>query len=343
MLFTTPIIRNLKDHFPHCTIAYLANARTADLLRQHPQVNQVFVYERDEFIAVYIKSKPQFLKKMLNALAEIRREKFDLVIDLSLNSYASFFMWAIGIPLRVGFNYKGRSPFLNKPVELKGYESEHVVEFYLGLLETLGLTVKKHPLEIFVPTSEQESAEAFFKNFKLAGPKNLVAFIPGGGASWGKDASFKRWPPEKYAKLADKIIEKLNVEIILMGDLKEKELCRRVASLVTRPVFDMSGTSTILQMAAYLKRCTLCIVNDGGPLHVAVAAGVKTVSIFGPVDEQVYGPWMPQSKHITVTKNIMCRPCYRNFRRAHCEHISCLNQLDVDEVFERIQTVLKNN
>jgi ADP-heptose:LPS heptosyltransferase len=81
------------------------------------------------------------------------------------------------------------------------------------------------------------------------------------------------------------------------------------------------------------------IVNDGGPLHVAVAAGVQTVSIFGPVDENVYGPY-PIGSHIVIKKEIACRPCYQRFRKAVCGHISCLSQITVEDVLERIEGVL---
>ena len=81
------------------------------------------------------------------------------------------------------------------------------------------------------------------------------------------------------------------------------------------------------------------IVNDGGPLHIAVAAGVQTASIFGSVDETVYGPY-PIGSHIVIKKEIACRPCYQRFRKAACGHISCLNQITVEEVLERIEEIL---
>ena len=73
---------------------------------------------------------------------------------------------------------------------------------------------------------------------------------------------------------------------------------------------------------------------------MAVAAGAKTVSLIGPVDENIYGPY-PMTGHGVVTKEIACRPCYRKFRRADCDHISCLRQITVDEVFKKVEEILK--
>jgi len=72
---------------------------------------------------------------------------------------------------------------------------------------------------------------------------------------------------------------------------------------------------------------------------VAVSAGVKTVSIFGPVDPQVYGPY-PMANHTVVQKLLPCQPCYRRFRMANCGHISCLGELSVEEVYRKVQNIL---
>jgi len=99
------------------------------------------------------------------------------------------------------------------------------------------------------------------------------------------------------------------------------------------------GKTSIGQFGALLSKCSLAIVNDGGPLHVAVAVGTRTVSIFGPVDEGVYGPY-PNADHRVVKKEIPCRPCYRQFHRAICDHVSCLNDLGVEEVYQEVESAL---
>ena len=106
VLFSTPIISNIKAAFPDCFIGYICNKRTAPLLSANPKINKIFLYDRDEFNQTYTKSRIAFLRKITNILCEIRKEKFDTVIDLSLNTHAQFFIWLLGIKTRVGFNYK---------------------------------------------------------------------------------------------------------------------------------------------------------------------------------------------------------------------------------------------
>jgi len=182
-------------------------------------------------------------------------------------------------------------------------------------------------------------AEEFFRKEGLNGSAPAVAFFPGGGASWGQDACFKRWPVASYAGLINKVIEKFSAKVILLGDRKDRTLSDKLTETVAGPVINACGETTLLQTAALLKRCEVAVMNDGGPLHMAVAVGTRTVSLFGPVNEAVYGPY-PREGHEVAVCDMICRPCYRYFRRADCAHVSCLSRISPDDVFEKIEKVL---
>ncbi len=339
VLFTTPLVANLKQHYPDVSIGYVCNRRTEDILKRLPQIDRVFTYERDEFQAIYQKSKLGFLKKIKFFIQEIKKEQYDTVIDLSMNTFAGFFAWMAGIKNRIGFNYKNRGVFLNKKVLLEGYEGRHVVEYYLDFLKGLNIPVKEKKMVFPLSLEDEQWAQGFLRQKGLKEDALIIGMVPGGGASWGKDAEYKRWPAEKYAKLVDKLIEKFSVAIILMGSSNEQDLCQKVANLAQSFVHLACGETSITQFAALSARCALNIVNDGGPLHVAVAAGAKTLSIFGPVDERVYGPY-PKRNHMVVTHNIACRPCYHRFRRASCTHISCLHEIEVVDVLGKVAEII---
>ena len=194
-------------------------------------------------------------------------------------------------------------------------------------------------MTLHVPSQDMQWAQGWLVRQGIDPAKPLVAVVPAGGASWGKAAGLKRWEASKYADLVDKIIENFDAAVILLGDSKEEELCREVASRAHFPLHIAVGKTSVLGMAALFKQCRLSIVNDGGPLHVAVAVGAKTVSIFGPVAPQVYGPY-PSAGHTIVQKGLPCQPCYRRFRMAQCGHISCLRDLSVDEVYRKVGCLL---
>ena len=100
VLFTTPVISNLRLAYPQASIAYLANARTADFLKVNPDINQVFVYERDEFVEAYRQNPLKFAQKWFSFFNTIRREKFDIVFDFSLNSSFGFLSAACGLDVK---------------------------------------------------------------------------------------------------------------------------------------------------------------------------------------------------------------------------------------------------
>jgi lipopolysaccharide heptosyltransferase II len=339
VLFTYPLIDNIKAFDPKCEIGYIGNQRTAALLRAHPDIDKVFIYEKDTYKHLYRQAPLKAFKYLLDLYKNIRKERYDAVIDLSLNYYFSFLCWKAGIPQRVGLNFKQRSRFLNNKVELKGYEGRHVVDYYLELLTYLDIPVRKRHIELRLRPQDREWAERFFRQKDLLHSPLRIGMAPGGGDSWGKDALWKQWPMERYAKLADKLFEKFSADIILLGGKNDEKLCEKVKNLIPHKVHSACGRSTILQFAALANQCDMVVLNDGGPLHVAVAAGAKTVSIFGPVDEDVYGP-RSSTKQCVVTSDVFCRPCYRQFKRARCQHAKCLQDISVEHVFQKIEACL---
>ena len=339
VLFTTPLISNLKAAYPDVYIGYLCNRRTSHLLAHNSQVDRTFIYTRDELNFIYKRSQWQYWKIFGAFVQSIKDENFDIVLDVSLSGFTAFLTWWIGIPYRVGFDYKRRGFFLNKKIPFKGYEAKHVVEYYLDLLRVIGVPVKHKALKLPLIREDMDWASEFFKDNGVTERSPVIGLVPGGGESWGKEAVYKRWPAEYFAKLADKLIEKSAAQIILLGGPAELQLCEGIVRGMRNPCISACGQTSLNQFAALAKRCSLIVANDGGPLHVAVATGSKTVSIFGPVDDVVYGPYPPEG-HIVVKKDLACQPCYRRFRRAQCEHIRCLRQLSVEEVCTRTSSLL---
>jgi len=339
VLFTTPLINNLKADFPNVSIGYVCNRRSSCILENNKKIDRLFIYERDAFQAIARKSRLQYIKAMLNFFNDIKKEGYDTVLDVSLSNFTDFFTWFIGIPNRICLNYKGRSFFATEKIPFDGYQDKHVVEHYLDFLKEIGVSQRLKELDLPLSDQELKWADDYWKEKGWRDDQKVVALVPGGGDSWGKDAQFKRWSPENYAKLADKIVEKTSAVIILLGAENEQDVCLNISRLMKHPSVSLCGKTTIGQFAGIVKRCSCVILNDGGPLHVSVAVGATTVSIFGPVDENIYGPY-PKGKHQVVVKNLACHPCYRKFRRASCNHISCLQTITVEEVMRKVEVVV---
>ena len=338
VLFSTPLISNLKVAYSESYIGYICNIRAKDVLLGNPQIDEIFVFEKDEYRALWKEAKLKCIKRLISFLMAVKKAKFNVVIDLSLGHQYSFFLWFIGVKKRVGYNYRNRGRFLTDKIDIVGYEDKPVADYYLDLLKFLGIKPKRFNLTMIVSAKDKTWADEFCKNNGLKEGNLVVGIIPAGGASWGKDFSYRHWPWENYARLADKLIRELNVKVIIFGSSSEENICHQMQGAMKEASINACGKTTLKQFAALLAKCRLAICNDGGPLHAVVSQNVLTVSIFGPVDENVYGPYPPGKKHIVVTKNIDCRPCYKKFRLPACQRKRlCIKGISVEEVFRLIK------
>ncbi|MFC1699101.1 glycosyltransferase family 9 protein [Candidatus Omnitrophota bacterium] len=338
VLFSTPLISNLKAAYPDCYIGYICNQRAKDVLYDNREINQIFVFEKDEYRELWRKNKFSCIKKFISFLWQIKKVKFEVVIDLSLGHQYSFFLWLIGIKKRLGYNYRNRGRFLTEKIDISGYEDKPIADYYLDLLKFFDIQPRRFNLTINFSSPDQQWAQRFFKDNGLRGQDFVVGIIPAGGASWGKNFSYRHWPWEYYGQLADKLVSEMQAQVIIFGAASEQGICRQIQSSMRSPSVSSCGETSFKQFTALLARCNLVVCNDGGPLHVAVSQNVLTVSIFGPVDERVYGPYPPESRHIVVTNNIACRPCYKKFRLPVCQrNRECIKDITAERVFNIIK------
>ena len=341
VLFTTPLIRAVRGAFPDGWLGYLCNQRTAPILEHNPHLDALYIYEKDEMVRRWRASKRQGLAYVLDLLGRIRRARADLVIDLSLGERYSFLAKVLGVPRRIGFDFRRRGRFLTERLVISGYQGAHVVEHYRRLLRFMGVRLEEASLELRLSADDEGWGQAWLRAQGLAGRRLLVGLVPAGGVSWGIDAPYRRWGLERFAALGDALIERHGATVLLFGEAGDAPLCASVARLMRHPVVDVSGQTSLRQFISLLGRLGLVICNDGGPLHLAVSRGVRTVSIFGPVDPEVYGPYGPASHHRVVTKPLPCRSCYHQFRLPPCPYNrACLNELSVEEVEAAVDELL---
>lgn len=340
VLFTTPLVESLSDRIEGSRIGFLCNRRTEPLLRVDPKIEWVFVYEKDELKALRRESKIRYIKKLLALVKDIREKRFDVAIDLSLNREYGFLCRLAGIKERIGFNYKNRGTHLTKKIDINGYHDKHIIEYYLGLLRFISVEPVQKEIRLHLSQEEREWARSFLKANGVKEGELLIGIAPAGGASWGKEAVIKHWRSEGFADVADRLIEKLGAKVIILGSASETGICEKTIKAMRNPAVIACGKTTLLQSAALMSMCRLVIANDGGPLHLAVAAGANTVGIFGPVDERVYGQYPPSGRHKTVKEDIACRPCYRNFKMEECIDRKCLDGISTEAVFKAAEEAL---
>lgn len=343
VLFATPLIHTIKAVFPRHRVGFMCNARSAPLLKNNPYIDEVIIYERDDFEKIRAQSWWKWCKAFTGLISTIKRGSYEAAIDLSLAPQFGFFLMLSGVKKRIGYNYKKRGYLLTHSLPLTGYEDRHIVEYYAGLLELLGLKPQYRELELFIDKNDEAFAEKFFTDNSLGSFKTVFVIAPGGGASWGQDAQRKHWPYEKYTFLIDKIVEKYKAAIIIVGSNKEDFLSARLIQNSRNNVFDITGKTSVGQLAAVINKSDIFIGNDGGPLHIAAALKKKTISFFGPVSPLVYGPYPPDAeKHIVLKESLNCSPCYQQFRLQPCQrNRKCLLNIEPEQAVRAVGKLLR--
>jgi len=341
VLFTTPLIKAIKDSIPDSQISYWCNERVAEVFKQDPAINNVFALSRGDLKKYFDVSKIKGINKLVHLLFVVRRERFDVVFDFSLDQRYGLISKLSGIKQRIGYNYKHRGKFLTQRVDLKGFNSRHIVEYYLELLKFVGIIPKEKKLSLFISSENIEKARKLLRQSGVEEQDLVVGLAVGGGASWGKDALFKHWPAEKFAKLADRLRKELNAKIILIGDDKETPIAQSIINLMQGSAINLTGKTNLCDLLGLISNLNILVANDGGPLHIGVAAGIKTVSVFGPVDSLVYGPYPPDANHVVIKTNLSCRPCYNNFRFPGCvNNRKCIEDITVEEVYGAVKKLI---
>ena len=343
VLFTTPLIQAIKSEYPDSYIAYWCNERVKEVFKNNPRVSKVFALSRGDLKKIYKKSPLEGIKRFAGLIFGLRKEKFEIVFDFTLDHRYGLVSKLLGIKQRIGYNYKNRGRFLTHKIDISGYANRHVVDYYLDLLKFVGIEPKKRNLELFVPERDNIKSRILFESIGIKQDDLVVGLAPGAGASWGQSAALKHWPSVKFSRLADKLINNLGAKVIILGDLSERSLADTVLYSMSNKAIDLVGKTGLEELFAVINNLQVLVANDGGMLHIAVALGKKTVSMFGPVDEAVYGPYPLSPKHAVIKKDLSCRPCYKKFRMGTClMDRQCMNSIEVDEVFAEVSRLLLN-
>lgn len=338
-IFSMFLVEAIRRAVPDAFIGFVCNERTADLARLDASIDGTFVFNRDLFRKLWRQSPLLFYKELKGFLGVLKEARFDTLFDLSLGRQYSLFAMGIGIPDRIGFDFKGRGIFLTRKKKIDGYAGRQAAEIQLELLEAAGLRPDKNNLKLNLSISDaaRKAAGHELKSRGFSETDRILALAPGGGKSWGKDARFKQWDPGRFAEAANAFE---GHTILLLGDEEERNLLEKTAGFLNAKSLILAG-EPIERVSAFLLRSRALLCNDGGLLHLANALGVKTVSIYGPVDEKVYGPFDRVVAHQVVTQDVPCRPCYQKFHFPPCPYDRrCLDHLPAEKVVAALRKVI---
>lgn len=342
VLFSTPLVRAIRKTFPSAYIAYLGNRRTEEILCRNPNLDELFVYEKDEFTALWDQSRWGGLRALLRLSQRVHRRRIGLVIDLSLGERYSLLLKLMGVRQRVGFDFRHRGRFLTHRLVIDGYQDRHVVEYYARLLAMIGIRLLDRRFELRLSQTDAAGVTRRLTELGIPHGHRLIGLIPAGGVSWGIQANFRRWSEHGFVHVSRALSQQYPMRILVFGESRDRSVCAQIAQAIGPAAIDLSGRTSLGEFVGLIGRCELVIANDGGPVHIAASQGVKTVSIFGPVDPMVYGPYPLIPSHRFVYKSdLPCRPCYHRFKLPPCPYErACLSEITPEDVLEACHAAL---
>jgi heptosyltransferase-2 len=271
------------------------------------------------------------------ALREIRSARFDRAILFPNSFHAAWLAWWGRIPDRIGYARDGRTLLLTQAVAVPkpGEIPNHEVYYYLELVRRAGwIDSLPQIAEIRLPIAPAAIATAHERLEGAGARKGKLRIAFGPGAAYG---SAKCWPPERFAELGDRLIADCDADVILFGTVSERETTERIAARMRHSPVNFSGQTTIGDLPSLFAACSLFIGNDSGAMHVAAAAGLPVVAIFGPTDPDGTAPL--SRNRILVRRTVSCSPCF--LRHCPIDH-RCMERIEVDAVYAAALLSLEN-
>ena len=304
-VLSTVVIQPLRAHFQNTHITFLVGPNAFDLLANDPQLDATLVYDN--------RGEHAGLKGRINLIKSLRREKFDLVINLRDSFTARC----------IGAEHWGL---------VRGDRERHAVTRYLEVLSKQGVDTTDAQPHLQLTEIEQTTAQRFLAEAGVTSERLLIGIHPGG--NW----EYKLWSAEKYIQLGTALSKQKNATILLFAGPNERKLQTQVADIMDiSPI--LVKTENLREVAALIAACDVYIGNDTGPMHIAAAVGTPVVALFGSTNHIRSGPYGEKHTVVQSGMNLGCNPCHPGRHPGGCGAGSCtvIDGISVEQVLTAVE------
>ena len=320
VVMAMPVATALKRSFPGAWITWAAQFPAAQLLSGHPGIDEVVTVRRPR--GGGIPAALFYLREWIRLAPLLRGGHFDVAVDLQGLLKAALLGRLAGAPRRLGFADERRE--LNRRINNVAVRASavHAVDRYLEMAKVLG--AEPYPVEFGLPISPQAEASVDeLLDGEGAGEQPLVGLLP-----FASDAH-KCWPGGRFAQLAQRLSRK-EIRCVIVGGPPDAAASDAITETAGAGTISCAGRTDLPQLAALLRRCSLVIGNDTGPLHVAAAVGTPVLGLYGATDPEKVGPYG------WVDRVLLHRqPCWPCGRKPTCTDSPCMMAISVEEVVAR--------
>jgi len=323
IIHSLPVLTALRRRFPQARLTWIVNSGYRSLLEGHPDLDDVLPFER----GAVRKGWDKALLAYGRFLAQLRRRRFDLVVDLQGLLRSGLMAAASGAERRVGSSTarEGAGWFYTDVVQVPDLDQGHAVERYWRVAEALGAGEGEPRFRVHVSEAARVWADGMLRPW----PRPWLTL--GVGSRW----QTKRWLPEHFAALAGRARDAFGGTIFLVGGGDETPLARAVKKQLPGSAHDLTGQTSLPQLAALLARSDLMIANDTGPLHLAAALGRPVVAPYTCTKVQLTGPYRAVGG--AVETRVWCGGSYLK----RCGRMECMAELTPERLWPLVDEVLQ--
>ncbi|MCW8816961.1 MAG: glycosyltransferase family 9 protein [Ignavibacteriaceae bacterium] len=314
IILSTIVLENLRTAFPKAEIHYLTEEFAKRAVENNTFVSKILTFKKDDLV--------------FKTINKVRREKYNLVLDLYSNPKTAQITFLSGAKYRAGFEKRGRRYAYNI-LGKSGSTGKHAAEDNLVLLNILEIPINSKKI-IYATTKEEKLfADNFLKDKIKRNEFRLIGIIPSGG--WES----KRCDASKLIEICNEIQKSIKTKfIILWGPGDEKDAKEIFEGLKPNPL--IAPSTSFGELSGLIEKCDLIVANDSGPMHVAAALGIPTIGIFGPTNPENHRPFSSNSDFV-IKSDLHCIIC--NKLVCPYKH-ECMLELDPKEFATKAKKLL---
>ena len=311
VLLSVPALRAVRKAYPDARLSFMTEQNGGEVLRGQPMLDEIIVLDRSSGWLEY-----------LRFVREIRKRKFDMVIDLFGNPRTAVLTFMTGARARVGLTWRLRRHAYNIACEGPAQVC-YAVEANFHVIRQIGIQALDRTFRLFLGEHDRQPAAEFLKSIN-AGNKRIVGLNPGG--SW----QTKQWQAEKFAELAEHLASEYTV--LLLGGPAEQKIVEEILKQVRKKVYAVPVMG-LRPTAALIENLDLLITVDGALKHIAVAAEIPSITLFGPTNPVAWHPQENPKHRAIFNRDLKCRPCDRRT----CAGNECLRSITVENVIDAVR------
>lgn len=319
-----PALSALRRRFPHAHITWLVKQEWAEILNGHPDLTNVMAAE------LHWRCWPRLV-------AQLRRAKYDLVLDLQGLLRSGLLTWSTGAPTRIGFAagregspwwYSDRVHLPVPEVALWRQIPMHAVDRNLVLAAHVGADITKPAFRFPNLSEETVRMERKLRGLGVEPGEPLIAVAP------VDRHRLRSWPLERFSEVGLQLVKMGAGKIVLIGTTGQRDLLQPFIERLPTGLVNLVGQTTIRELAAILQRVQLLLANDSAPLHIAAAMGTPVIGLFGPTSIVRARPF--GEGHRALRVDLPCSPCEQKVCTNKNQY-ECLTAISVEEVVRAAQ------